>query len=424
MSHAIEAHPPHARVRSLLDGVDRRALMLAMWLLVCWGAAIAASPMRGDDLLNMNVRASLEDRGLGLMPYLVDQTRAWMDLQGRFFPGSVAWTTLVFWAFGALSLGYRLVLVAVMVFAVLELVAVVIRTAEGTWLALVAAAAVLGTVQLRVLFDGYGSFAGLLPLTLGLTCTSVLLALRRRGWGWGVLGGLAYYAALVTYETVLLFAPAMALLIWSVTRRWRAAVPVLTAAAIQGVTVLVLRSRLHTPPAPAYTLNLDPAAVLPTFVRQASAALPGSQWWMRNDALAVPAVPKAAWLLAAVLVGLPTAWGAIRVLGRPRVAARRVWPLFVLGLWIWCASSILVAATVRWQQELPPGQGYLPVTYAMAGVALVLVALWLWADRLVLTLASRWALTGWSWVSGLALAGLVTATMAGNIAIVSLGVLG
>jgi hypothetical protein len=37
----------------------------------------------------------------------------------------------------------------------------------------------------------------------------------------------------------------------------------------------------------------------------------------------------------------------------------------------------LVAVTRRWQEELPPGQGYLAVVWGYVGCALLLVSAWL-----------------------------------------------
>ena len=51
---------------------------------------------------------------------------------------------------------------------------------------------VIGLIQLRAPFDGIISFAGLLPLTAGLSVAAVVILISRRGIGWTTLAALAY----------------------------------------------------------------------------------------------------------------------------------------------------------------------------------------------------------------------------------------
>jgi len=62
---------------------------------------------------------------------------------------------------------------------------------------------------------------------------------------------------------------------------------------------------------------------------------------------------------------------------RPDPSWRSLGMLALLGGMFWLAPPVLIAITLRWQDELPPGQGYLSVVWGYVGVALLLAVGWL-----------------------------------------------
>lgn len=412
---ALETEP-----RQTDDGrvpLDRGAIAataLVAWLVVCWVNVMATFPFRGDDVANKDTHDLLAADGTTLWSAIEHWTQFWMQSQGRFFPGSVSFTLGTFYVADGSLATYRLVQAATLTAAIVT-TAVLVGSVTGSrrW-GLLTVPLILGFVQIRVWADAYTSYSGLLTLTLALSTGALLIVLARRRWPWLLLAGVMYAAAVVTYETVVLFAPVLAVIAVVLRRDWRPALPFVVPAALQTAMVLYLRASLTSAPVEAYTVSLELRVVLATTARQMAAALPMSQWIF--GATAVPPLSAGALLLAALLAGVPATVVALRLLRAPDRRPRRVWPLMALGTWMWVSSSLLVGVTQRWQVSVVWGQGYLPVVFGQFGLALVLVALWArgyaWASGrgLGAGTAARWA-------SSVALGVLVTLTLAGNLAV-------
>jgi hypothetical protein len=150
---------------------------------------------------------------------------------------------------------------------------------------------------------------------------------------------------------------------------------VLVPAVIELIIVLILRTRGTSTVTEAYTVNLDPSPVFETFRKQALAALPGSQWWLHYEG--IPAYPLGLFVIVLVAIGIPAYASMVALAHREPVTAAR-WGAIVAGFgaWIWLTSAALVAITVRWQLELPWGQGYISGIYGYFGVAMVVGGLW------------------------------------------------
>lgn len=379
------------------------------WLLGLHAAIVTSTPYLGDDTINK----SLRDVGMTLPGLIGKYTHQWMVNEGRFFPGSLAWSYSLFWYAGS-RIEYKLILGLVTALAAVVIALLAGRLTGQRRLALVAVPVVVGLLQIRVGLDGLIAFAGLIPLTTALTLGAVLILCARRGVWWSLLAALCYGAALVTYETVLLFVPVLVLVVVLVRRSWRPAIALVVPAVIQAGVVLVLRSRLDHDPSVAYTVSLDPATVLRSFAEQALGAVPLSNVLVARPTGVLLTVSMIA--IALVLAGLPT-YAALRELGPIGRAERRSAPtLALLGLWMWFSSAGMVAITARWQEALAPGLAYIPVVYGYFGLALVLLALGVWLEAVT---SKRGGLVQsvWAHAAPAAVALLVTGTVAGNLAI-------
>jgi hypothetical protein len=83
----------------------------------------------------------------------------------------------------------------------------------------------------------------------------------------------------------------------------------------------------------------------------------------------------------------------------------------VVGAWAWVVPSALAAITVRWQEELPLGHGYIYLVYEYVGIALLLAGV---ASLLARRARPRWATLALALVFTLAIVGLAV-TVASNI---------
>ena len=404
------------RVPQLRWGVDSAAvpIIASVWLMGCLLAIVMLTPYSGDDVINKNIRENVHAAGKTLPGFMNDQIVWWMTHEGRFFPGSVVWTESVFWVFGS-RVAYKLVIGLVLIGAIAGFGLFVSRLTGSLKAGTVYGTIVFGLIQLRTPYDGVISFAGLLPLTAGLSIATMVILISRRGIGWTTLAALSYSLALVTYETVFLFAPIMvAIVVWA-RRTWRPALAIAIPAFVQLGIVVILRLWLRAPTAPGYTMNIEPKAILFTFSKQVLAAFPLSQWAFSVDA--VPTITAGAIAAGVLAAGVPT-FLALAFLGRSQILANRTEAIVigVFGAWIWLSSSALISITRRWQVDLHLGQGYLSVVYGYFGLALCLLSAYLLVDRIVANRPPR-SMAIWRYSSALLIGVTASLTLAGNMSI-------
>jgi len=206
---------------------------------------VLMTPYRHDDTINRNTPQVLTASGQQLFGSLIEvfhyQVDLWMTRQGRFFPGSVAWSLSVFTVFRTRETykGLLAFLVVVMVVLVAWLVA---RLTRRSSTAAVVVVALCATLTLRAWADGLDSFAGLLPLTISMAFGSALLLLRGRGWLSIVLAVTMWSVALITYEVGILLTPTLCLALWLAGRRFGRSLALLWPTLADGLFVLYLRS--------------------------------------------------------------------------------------------------------------------------------------------------------------------------------------
>jgi hypothetical protein len=387
---------------------------IVTWVIGVYVALVLESPYWNDDTLNKNVPSILKATHTSLGEYIWTQISAFVRIDGRFFPGGIAWTYSLFDVFDNRS-SYKLV-VGLLLALALSIVGMCVAVLARSWVP--AGAFVLiasGTLQVRLWADGITSFAGLMTLTTALTFGALLLLLVKPGRWWAVVASALYLTALLTYEAVFVFAPAMIAVILLSRRDWRPAIAVAVPATLAFLTAISLRLFTNVHPIPEYTLSFGPGAVLSTFAKQMVAALPLSQWWLGHTT-GLPPIAGTLILVSVILIGVPVFLGLYRLaeswLPNERTAAL----CGLLGVWMWVAPAALIAVTKRWQSEIPWGQGYISVVYEYFGLALCLLALWLFIGGRLRARNTR-AVRVWSVGGAVALALLSTFTMAANLSL-------
>lgn len=360
-------------------GIPVRALRPALLsiLITFTLLPIMGLPYTADDTVNRNWPTisvpEAVDAGVRL-------TREWMGAQGRFFPGGAIYG-ITMWNVLDSRVAYMTYL-ALMGMLLVGLVAYIAwRATRSGHIAAFTAVTLGACMQIRFggAFDGLASFGGLIVYTLVLTIISGLLAAHvlRGGSRWFTLPiAVAWSLAITAYEVSLLMLPAVLLLLYVTGPplrervRWLwAGLPLVVPAVLQiGVTLYLRRKELA--PAPAYQVNLD-GPVGTTFGKQFTGALPfAQQGWAGIPVNATLSV------LLVLALGLPLvlAWkpwvnGAVAVPQRVSVG------LMAAGLWAWVVPALLAGVTVRWQNELIWGQGYVYLAYQFVGFALVMAGI-------------------------------------------------
>ncbi|HEU4331997.1 MAG TPA: hypothetical protein VFR40_12835 [Lapillicoccus sp.] len=357
------------RARELWIGV------LCGYLAVVTAAPVATTPLRSDDIISQRRPQDYLDSGQTLWTFLLDWFGPWIRDQGRFFPGSAVWTFLVFTAFPS-RFTYK-IFVAGLVLVLIALAALTAATLSTSAAAPVAIAALAAGVHLRDFFDGVDSFSGILPFTIAATLACLVLLIRRRGWVVSTVVVLLWSTVLITYEVAILLVPTLCVLVYWSTRRWLRVLPILVPAVVVSAVVLVLRANVTDFVGNAYRINLEPGRVVVTYLRQAAGALPWSTQWFPGTEAQMSFDPGLL-VLALVLVAAPVAI-LLTLVARQRVevSGGGLGRLALLGASMWLLPPILVAVSLGWQNELPPGQAYVSVVWGYVGVAMLLVAGWL-----------------------------------------------
>lgn len=388
----------------------------ATWIVGAYVALVLASPYWNDDTINKNLPTFLKTTHTSLGSFIWGQISAFVRVDARFDPGLLAWTYSLFDVFDNHS-AYKLV-VGLLLAVALVAIGLCVGAITKHWM--LAAAFILvvsGTLQVRLWADGITSFAGVVALSACLTFGALLLLLIRSGRRSAILAGLLYTAALLTYESVVLFAPVLIAIIIFTNRDWRRASAIFVPAAIAFLTAISLRLFTDAHPVPEYTISLGPSAVLSTFAKQIIAALPLSQWWLGHTH-GLPPIAGTLLLLSAALMGVPAFVGLYLVAQNLSLYGTRAVKLCsALGVWLWIAPAALVAVTKRWQTDIPWGQGYIPVVYEYLGLGLLLLSLWLLIGHRLRNTHRTSIAYAWSLGGAVVFALLSTATMAGNLSL-------
>jgi hypothetical protein len=334
---------------------------------------VLTTPYRSDDAINRTVHERFTASGLSYVEFVAQWIGPWVTREGRFFPGSAAWTLAVFTTFTTRE-QYKAFLAA-LVLTMVVLTVTLVTTLTRAALAPVVVVALTSTLTLRSWFDGLDTFSGVLPLTVCLTLGSGLLLLAGRGLPSAVAASLLYGYALVTYEVAILLAPTLCVVVWCVRRRWTRTLPLVVPTAVVCVVVLALRSRATGSDGDAYRINLEPWRVLVTYTKQAAAALPLSEQWFPGGA-GLDVAPALVGLTT-VLVGVPAAVVLV-TLGRApvHVTRSRLALAAFVGASCWLLPPLLVAVSLGWQNQLPPGHGYVSLVWGYVGVAVLVATAW------------------------------------------------
>lgn len=409
----------------MIAGIPLRAIRTALFgVIVAFVVLpVALLPYRADDVLNrVWATQSFSDQITGAWALVI----AWMNNQGRFFPGS-AYYALAVWNTFPSRASYAAYLAVLDLLLIALAVLVAWRMTRSPHLAAFAGFSLGACMQVQFVdFDGIAGFAGLVVYTIVMTLIAGLAAahvLRGGSRWWVVAVAVPWVLAITAYEVSLLMLPAVLVMLWATGPpvrttwvRWAWATgPLLIPAAAQLLVTSVLRSGALAV-APAYQTDLDgPVGI--TAWKQFTAAIPFSQEAMGSAALD--------WHLAAfllVVLGVPAflAWRPWAAAPPPSMSTRSAWALIGAGAWAWVVPSILAGVTRRWQDSLVWGQGYIYLAYEYVGVALLLTG----AAVLVARRAhSRGARIVFAVLFGAVVAGCVIA-IAANLVAVGRGVPG
>ncbi len=342
----------------------------------------------------------------------------WFVGEGRFYPGLIVEKYLVFAIFTNL-LAYKLLLVAATL-ATLEMFRRCVAAYATRGLANLAALTAVTLFVERGYHDSILSYNAM-PQFVALLVLGSLLAFRRvldeGATGWRVASIALYAAAALTYEDAYALCLLYPILAVTRGRSWPQALrlswPPLAIAGGLVLFSLAARARVGVPAGSLYAFNAAATPMLRTLGDQVVAALPLSYYVLDpshifsrsdfhdfyNNAPVQPLL-----FVALVLAATYALEQAAREFGDPRGAV-------LTGIAVLLLAAAPIAPIVKYQHELRPGLGYLPVLYEAFGVALAIAALAAWTVR-----RARGRRYGVAWAAAIAIVG--TMTQATNVRVV------
>ncbi len=256
-------------------------------------------------------------------------------------------------------------------------------------------------IQFRPYQDPVTSFYGLMQVILAEMILMVWFLIRYLREGRRrdqLLSLLLFFISLMTYEVVFPFILMIGLLIWVETRKLakalRYGLPYALVCLVLLGAVLILR-QAH-PPEEIYEgvrFSLNVGAVLRTYLNQISAALPLSFALLGKSAPILwnvtlidsvfayragemlRAADAADWMTAAWLAVL-CFWVLRKIAnGMDQVDYRTI---LTIGFSFWLIPAVTISLSARYQGQITPGLGYLPVYLELFGVAILFACLVHW----------------------------------------------
>ena len=345
-------------------------------IIILW--PILGSPFSGDDTFDSMVPMQLKYSGQSSWSFIDGYVSNWSLKEGRFFPVAAVTGTFGHYFFTG-RVEYKIaqlivVLIALFVFALF------VSKLFKNFFAGVLAVLILNTcLQMRVQYDPLFQFSLQQPFLMTVISGSLLFFIcgvrSDKYWKLIISAGL-YCLALLTYESALLIWPIFVLLIFIERPKKFIKIALISAtpALVVGLNLVRLRSKVSTTSA-GYTSNFEFARLAKTFAKQAIGSLPMSYSELRTPPFLL-SFPEHLhfgsfwWLIS---VGLSM---LLAVLVFPRIVStshRLNIGIALVGLVLWLVPALVVAQTVRWQNELVLGNAY--ITWFQGSFGFTLIAI-------------------------------------------------
>ena len=349
---------------------------------------VIPSAFSADDTFDSFTPFQLRYSGMSPVTFISDVTGSWMRNQGRFFPSAVAIGTFSHYFFPG-RLGYKVVQLSVALTALLMFYLFIRILMKSHAIAVLSSLFALCAMQFKVQYDPILQFSLQQPFLVVLLCCSFLtfvLSIRRENPYLYISSCFFFLWALLTYETsVLLWPVFIFILVIEKSQRWKAKI-IGTMIAPFGVVIhlMYLRSQVEVT-ATGYTSNFEVGAVGRTFFKQLVASVPmsfaeiNSPPFLLQFPQSVQSSDALLWLAICIAFGL-VIWVGSSI---PSQSFRIRASLIGIGFTLWAMPALVVAQTVRWQDEIVFGNGYITAYQGYFGSALVFIGIFLQVKSMI-----------------------------------------
>ena len=360
-------------------------LIFCLCVIAYW--PILSTPLGADDMWMSSLPSRYWYGTETPIGHFSSQSQFWLD-RGRLLTLTLLLETFVFEAFDSREVYkfYLLVLNILVAYSIHRLLALLKFPMVYSMIAILA---FLSLGQLRPFFDARLHFAGLQQLiALGIIWVTInILKFRRdRDAKYVSWASLTFILSASLYESIVVFLPMWYLMLaWdSDTKRLRVKRSMLSFYALTGIYVmltLAVRARA-TVKLEAYSIGLNKDAILRTYSEQLLGTFPSrmfdtvdvyAQFKMSTVDVNNYAL-KALWLLA-LCIFLLAAFNAVSINDQPKLPledkfSQAVTVFFSLSCLL--LPPILIAISVRWQQDLRTGLPYISVYIQQIGIAILI----------------------------------------------------
>lgn len=355
--------------------------LFGAWLLVILSLSpILRSGPYSDDLANLQVRKAENHHTISAAAAQIKKNIIFWHHAGRVTPLTYAFMEVYYWIPDSV-LAFKFIILLVNLLAVFMFTLFLQHVGMSDWrpLALLTYA---GFLQFYVLYhDAYTSLHAMYPTMMVLIMATLILmqkaliADRYKWFWWPAFFGL-FAITLLYSELSTLLLPLCSILIVRSNRSMRQRLVLLTSlagigAAYMAATIWVRHHMTEWP----YE-GLEPTWFFPTiydtFMNQFKAAIPMRALYERYDILCGGLKYCYAFAAVAAVILVPLAVSYWRGKVLPSAIPHRMY-LALIGLTLWIYPALLIMVSKKYQRELHPGIGYLPVYIQVFGEVILFI---------------------------------------------------
>ena len=369
------------RGKSEREILRRLSLVIGAYLhslLIIW--PVLRSAFSGDDTVDSMVPMQLNYSDQSTWSYISQYTSNWARNEGRFFPGAATIGMFAHYLFTERA-EYKIVQMLFVLAALTVFGIFVAKLFRSIYYGVVSVLILNISMQMRVQYDALFQFSLQQPSVVILLFTSFTLylsGLRKSKKIELFLAATTYLIAMLTYESTVLLWPIFPLiLVMERPKKYRMALATtLFFPTVVVLNLVRLRDKAVSNTA-GYVSNFDGVVLIKTFLKQAVGSIPMSYAEIRTpgflERFPQHLHPGSILWLTAIGTSIVVASIALRRCGS--LCHRQNLYLVLIGFIMWAVPALVVAQTVRWQQELTIGNSYITVFQSSFGFGLVVIGL-------------------------------------------------
>ncbi len=332
-------------------------------------------PYNGDDMINCLTDGGLSYSNRSLFDHTYSLLQSWMN-SGRFYPLAF-YSYAMFTAFPTL-VAYRSIQI-ILNMAVIVSFAVFVRKLTANDLLAVAGILIAPVFfQYRYYQDPITAYHGMLQLVALYIILALILHLKGLESGkirYQLLGMVFYAFSLLTYEISFAFIVLFLVLPFYYEKPRRAALSMLPYIIITSVILsftLYLRTVAPNPTYAGISFSWDVYGIMKAFLSQLSAAIPLSYWLLATPDFMIYSVKVMMNNISVGDVVIMLLMWALLIISLKNLPAKKAGQkILVFGILLWVLPATILSLSSRYQTELSPGVGYLPVYVQYFGGILI-----------------------------------------------------